>query len=66
MCHKIITFYTLKVVLHFATDDGRVFACGNNDKGQLGIGNTKSTHTPTLVIAWFLVENNQTINNHDK
>ena len=33
----------------FLTKDGTVFACGNNDDGQLGNGSTDTTGTPTQV-----------------
>jgi alpha-tubulin suppressor-like RCC1 family protein len=33
----------------YVTDDGKLWAQGSNDEGQLGIGTTESQHTPVLV-----------------
>ena len=35
---------------YFLTKDGEVYACGYNAQGQLGVGNTASISTPTLVL----------------
>lgn len=31
------------------TNDGKVFSCGSNDYGQLGLGHTQSKKTPSMV-----------------
>jgi alpha-tubulin suppressor-like RCC1 family protein len=34
----------------FLTADEKVYACGQNDQGQLGLGHTNNVNIPTLVI----------------
>jgi alpha-tubulin suppressor-like RCC1 family protein len=38
-------------ITQFVSDDGRVFAMGKNDNGQLGTGNTTDVNTPTEIDA---------------
>ena len=35
----------------YLTTDGKVYACGKNDNGQLGIGNTTDCYYPTEIIS---------------
>ncbi len=33
----------------FLTGDGKIFVCGNNENGQLGLKDTRSRYSPTLL-----------------
>ena len=48
--HTVVSVATGRFHSLFLTDEGKVFACGKNDCGQLGIGKKQeSVSTPTLV-----------------
>lgn len=34
---------------YFLTQSGQVYVCGNNEHGQLGLGDTENRNTPTLI-----------------
>ena len=41
----------LFLILNYCTNDRQIFSTGNNDRGQLGIGNTTNVNFPSEIIS---------------